>query len=152
MSTALLIELLLQVIAARTAAGWPMLKKLLDRFGNKIKSDAEQIPDALIGAAPTELKETLTQLLIKLRDGAKPGMKLVYTLLLSVLPQVADAIWDRLFDQKKVGAPSTAFPMLAMAGPPAIEDEVIKSSLTAEEIIDLLFPADHTGPTLVEIK
>lgn len=139
MSWAMLLPILISVFNQRMAAGWPLLKKLLDRLGGQVQADAESAGDAVIGAAPEALKESIIQFLQKQRDKSGVVLKIVYSLLLNALPGLLDGIWDELFTLGRVPAVFATFPAISMSPPAseeaayaeayaAVRDEVVQSA------------------------
>lgn len=140
MSWAMLIQILIAVFNQRMSAGWPLLKKLLDRLGGQVQADAEAAGDMVIGAAPDALKDAIVQFLQKQREKSGVVMKVVYSLLLNALPNLLDGVWDELFTQQRVPAVFSAFPAISAAGPPtdeatayatayqAVKDEVVQAA------------------------
>lgn len=117
MSWAAIIAIVIEVLKQRSAAGWPLLKLLLERWGVKIQEDADSDPNPItVGAAPSELKDQIVAWLEEKKAAAGIGMKFVYTILIRAVPLVADQIWDNFFQKGMVGSPSSAFPATMQAG------------------------------------
>ena len=110
MSWAAIIAIVIEVLKQRSAAGWPLLKLLLERWGIKIQQDADADTDVItVGAAPQELKDQIVAWLEEKRAAAGVGMKFIYTILIRAVPLVADQIWDSFFKAGHVAKPLSDF-------------------------------------------
>lgn len=128
MPWSVLLPILLEVLKARFDAGFPWLTKLLERFWSRVEHDVITVGAvAAVGAAPDEIKTMLVELFTKLRDESGIFMRAVYTLLIKLVPQVADMLWDRLFAAGHVATPA---PVMAASAPQS-DDELVAELLAA---------------------
>lgn len=126
MSWAAIIAIVIEILKQRSAAGWPLLKLLLERWGVRIQHDADIDPNPItVGAAPAELKDQIVAWLQAQQAKAGIGMKFVYTILIRAVPMVADQIWDSFFQKGMVGSPSSAFPATMQAGSETDESAIL---------------------------
>lgn len=136
MSWAMLISILIAVFNQRMTAGWPLLKKLLERLGGQVQADAEAAGDLVIGAAPDTLKAAIVQFLQKQRESSGVVMKLIYTLLLNVLPNLLDGVWDELFAQGRVPAVFAAYPVIFETGEVLDEEAAFAAFASANDMTE----------------
>jgi len=126
MSWAAIMAIVVEILKQRAAAGWPLLKMLLDYFGWKVLEEADADKEKLkVGAAPDALKDQIIEWLEEKKATAGVGMKFVYTLMIRFVPLVADQIWDSLFDAGSVAKPASDFPPRVM-GAEQTEEEIVK--------------------------
>lgn len=117
MSWAAIMAIVVEIIKQRSAAGWPLLKMLLDYFGWKVLDDAEKDETPItVGAAPDALKDQIIAWLEAKKAAASLKMKFVYAALIRFLPQVIDQIWDSLFAKGHVNSLASDFPPMMTAG------------------------------------
>jgi len=128
-SWAAIIAIVIEVLKQRAAAGWPLLKLLLERWGIKIQEDADADTAVItVGAAPQELKDQIVAWLEEKKASAGIGMKFVYTILIRAVPLVADQIWDSFFKAGHVSKSLASFgpvPVMAATGEDAILVDVL---------------------------
>lgn len=162
MSMEMILAILIAVFNNRMAAGWPLLGKLLERFKGRLLQDAAAFGDlvvsgaGVVAAAPSELKALIEQFLTAQRDKASVMMKMVYTLLLQVLPQLLDGIWDKLFESGKVPAvfatfaPAATFtaaaPLPELTEAAAVDAAVIACGISPYEFANAVGGSDEPPP------
>jgi hypothetical protein len=113
MSTAALIALFLENLKQRADAGFPVLKKFLDKWLNRIQAAIPQTTDIVtFGAAPPDLLATIVKFLEDRRAESGLVMKVVFQVLIAAVPSVINELWDRLFTMSLVAQGSSAFPEL----------------------------------------
>jgi hypothetical protein len=87
---------LIALLIDRAAAGFPVLSELIRRRKADIVALAEAEPPA-VAAAPAELKEAATAFLRRLQERATGRvLKFAIGTLISLLPLLADSVWDEL--------------------------------------------------------
>lgn len=128
MSWAAIIAIVVELLKQRAAAGWPLLKMLLDYFGWKVLEDADADKSKItVGAAPDEVKNQIIAWLEERLATAGVGMKFVYKMIIRFVPLIADQIWDNLFQRNFVSQPLSHFtPATVGAAAAQTEEEIVK--------------------------
>lgn len=130
MPWSVLLPILLEVLKNRADAGFPWLTRFLERFWPKVVIDVESQGVAAVGAAPDEIKTMLVELFTKLRSEAGIVMKAVYTILIQLVPLVADTLWDKLFQAGAVAKPLSDFTAIVVSSSGS-DDEFVEGLLSA---------------------
>lgn len=113
MTWSAIIAIVIEILKQRSAAGWPLLKLLLERWGIKIQNDADaDVAPITVGAAPQELKDQIVAWLEAQKAKSGIVMKFVYSAVIAAVPLVIDQIWDKFFQMGHVAAASDTFPQI----------------------------------------
>ncbi len=132
MSWAAIIAIVMEILKQRAEAGWPLLKMLLEWFGNRIQKDAESDKQKItVGAAPDEVKDQIIAWLEKQKEKAGPMMKMVYGMVIRFVPLIADQIWDSFFKAGHVSQPLADFTPTTMAAAPVDEKAAFEEAFAA---------------------
>jgi hypothetical protein len=117
MSWAAIITIVIEILKQRAAAGWPLLKMLLEYFGGKVQADADaDLTVMTVGAAPDEVKDLIVSWLETQKAKSGVMMRAVYAAMIRFVPLVADQIWDQLFAKGLVGKAASEFTQAVMTG------------------------------------
>ncbi len=121
-----ILAIVIEILKQRAAAGWPLLKMILEYFGGKIQADAdEDTSPMVVGAAPDEVKNIIVAWLEKQQAAARPIMKGVYAMVIRFVPLIADQIWDSLFTAGHVAVPLSNFTPSVFGTAPETEEEIL---------------------------
>lgn len=152
MSWVVIVELIYEVVKQRSAAGWPLLMKLLERWKGQLVTLAEGAGDLpAFGAAPSSLKDAVVAFLAGLKDKSGPVLKIVLSLLIASVPEWIDALWDKLFTQGRVPGLAGTYPPVFAGVMPGREDAALAqavSELPFKVVLDSLLAVDLPVPVV----
>lgn len=130
MSFAALLQIVLDQFG-KIAGAWPLLAKLLAKYGGQLVAAAEAVGDLNIGETPDNLKAAILNFLTAEKDKASgPVQKIMYAMLIAAVPSLIDGVWDQLHANGRVSAKAETF----TCDPPKLSYQPDETVVLAETV------------------